>query len=124
MFTRARAAALLAGIALALLVMPLLDYLVGHDPRLVWPATCAAYATAGAAFGIAAPRDGWRLGPFLSACWYALLPAACLLAGELPVDVRAELRELAGHALVLVAASLGAEAGAIFGRRQRAAAGD
>lgn len=118
MFTRARAVALLMGIVMALVVVPLLDYIIGYDPRLIWPTTCTVYAVAGAFFGIASPGDGWRLGPFLSACWYALLPAACFLAGEVPIDARRELQELAGHAFVLVAACLGAEMGAIIGRRR------
>ncbi|HLL73853.1 MAG TPA: hypothetical protein VK421_01040 [Pyrinomonadaceae bacterium] len=89
-----------------------------------------AYAIVGAVLGFFWPGRGWRLGAWLFAAWLPLLVLAVLFGdGPLlgPAGWRGLLQDLAAYSLPLVAGCLGAEVGAIIGRRrgrQTAAAKD
>lgn len=96
---------------------------LGDESPLALPVGLAAYAACGAAFGYLRPDGGWRWGVCLFAVWLPMTLLAVFLGGELllggGVDWRGNLRDLAGYALLLVAACLGAEAGA-FARLRHA----
>lgn len=112
---RFRAIAILTGVALIFVVLPL-DFALGAESRLLWPTTWAVYAAVGAAAGFIRPNEGWRHGLCLAAPWLSLLPLMFLFSDGSPTDTSRELKELAGHLMVLVAACLGAEVGAIIKR--------
>lgn len=118
---RARATAILAGVALPFVVFLPLNFVLGFESPLLWPMTVMAYALAGAALGFFWPRQRWRLGVWLFAVWPPLLVLAALFSdGPLlgPAGWKGLLQDLAAYSLMLVASCLGAEAGAVIGRRQ------
>lgn len=85
----------------------------------------AAFGVAGVAAGYLWPGKGWRLGLPLVAFWFLMFLGSVLLALDAVTwDAGRELGGLVVHAMIVVAACLGAEVGAIVGRRQgrRAAA--
>lgn len=120
-YMRARALAILAGIAMPFVVFLPLTLVMGSDSPRVWLVTAAAYGAAGATLGFFWPQQGWRLGVLLFAAWPALLVLALLFSdGPLigPTGWRGLLQDLAAYSSLLVASCLGAEGGAIVGRRR------
>lgn len=78
-----------------------------------------AFGVAGAAAGFVWPRRGWRLGPPLVALWFLMALCSILLALDaVNWEAGGDLRDLLLHAMIVVAACLGAEVGAIAGRRR------
>lgn len=88
-----------------------------HSPLLV-PLDVAVYGVAGVIFGFLWPSVGWRLGLYIFAIWPPVLLFSVFLAGEVPWNMRAELRGLLGYLLMLIAGCLGAELGAHIARRK------
>ena len=118
---RARATAILAGVAMLGVAFLPLGFVLGFESPSLWPATWAAYAVAGAALGFLWPQWGWRLGAWLSAVWLPLLALALLFSdGPLlgPASWKGLLQDAAAYSLILVASCLGAELGALIGRRR------
>ncbi|HEY9283012.1 MAG TPA: hypothetical protein VIP46_06125 [Pyrinomonadaceae bacterium] len=118
---RARAVAILVSLAMPFAAFLPLDYMLGGESSVLWPATWAAYAAVAAILGFIWPEPGWRLGAWLFAAWPLLLVLAALFSdGPLvgPAGWKGLLQDLAAYSLMLVAACLGAEIGAIIKRRQ------
>lgn len=112
-----RLSAFALGLGLALLVPTILIVLLEHESRLFIPAIIAIYGVNGAVLGFIYSSAGWRLGLWLVACWFLILLLSLLFAVDNVVwNTKRELQGLIGHLLVLVAACLGAEVGAIIRR--------
>lgn len=116
-----RMLAVLMGVALFFVLPLALGYIFGDETPLMLPAHLAAYGVCALIFGLLWPEAGWRLGLYMMAVWPPMLLFAFFLGGEWLTRGRltGALQDLLEFLLVLVAACLGAEAGAIVGRRRQ-----
>lgn len=109
--------AFLVGAALFVVLVPFNNPHVSEG--LLVFVDAGAFGVAGAAAGFVWPRRGWRLGPPLVAFWFLMALCGILLALDaVNWEAGGDLRGLLLHAMIVVAACLGAEVGAIVGRRQ------
>jgi len=81
------------------------------------PLLITAYGISGVGLGFFWPNIGWRLGLYLFAIWPPVLLFSVFLAGEVPWNIRAELRSLFGYCLILIAACIGGWVGSVIGRQ-------
>jgi hypothetical protein len=112
-----RALAFFVGAILFFFLPAALSVLLGNDTSLMLPLLITAYGASGVALGFFWPNIGWRLGLYLFAIWPPVLLFSVFLAGEVPWNLRAELRSLVGYFLILIAACLGGLVGSLIGRR-------
>lgn len=75
----------------------------------------ASYALAGAALGVALPKDGWRWGVWLASPLWLLTLLSLSFAGGVQVFLQKDVPALIAAAL---AATAGAQAGARLSRRK------
>lgn len=109
-----RLKAFVAGIMLLFVLAPL--GLLGDDSWLVMPIIIISYGIGGIILGYISVNGGWRLGLWLVAFWFLMFPIHILLAYPVPWDTKRDLQALLGHAMIIVAACLGTEIGAVIKR--------
>ena len=116
---RARILAVIVGIALFLFVAFMSDLWSQTSSLLLFTFFVATYGVVGFVLGLIWPSSGWRLGLYLFAVWLPVLFFAVFLsAGKgIPFYWRAELLDLLGYFLILVAACVGGWLGSILARR-------
>ena len=121
---RRKALAVFVGTALFFILPITIGSLLGDNTPLYLPLLVAPYGMSGAFLGFLWPDVGWRLGLWLSAIWPPMLLFMLFLGGDAlmkeHVDLKGTVRDLLGYLMIMIAACLGAEVGAIIRRRRRA----
>ncbi|MGI9067728.1 MAG: hypothetical protein ACR2HX_15185 [Pyrinomonadaceae bacterium] len=115
---RARALAVLVGVALFFFEAAVPALLLGDSSPLLVPIDVAVYGVSGVVFGFVWPDGGWRLGLYLFAIWPPMLLFMLFLSIEQPSDWKREARNLFGYLLILIAACIGAQIGTLIRRRR------
>jgi hypothetical protein len=113
-----RLKAFAAGVVLNLFVLGALMLLLDPESSLVMPAMVVTYGISGVILGYLSVNGDWRLGLWLVAFSFLMLPFHILFADPVNWDSHRELKGLLGHALIVIAACLGAEIGAIINRKR------
>lgn len=114
-----RILAVLLGGAVFFFVPATVSVLLGNESRLMLPTLISTYAASGIGLGLLWPNVGWRLGLYLFAVWPPALLFSIFLAGEIPWNVRTELRSLFGYFLMLLAGCAGGFLGTVVRQRFR-----
>ncbi|MBA2606202.1 MAG: hypothetical protein H0U96_04955 [Acidobacteria bacterium] len=113
-----RLKAFVAGVVLNLFVLGPLVLLLDSESSLVMPAMIITYGISGVILGYLLVNADWRLGLWLVAFSFLMLPFHILFADPVNWDWNRELKGLLAHALIVVAACLGTEIGAIIKRNR------
>ncbi|HBB88294.1 MAG TPA: hypothetical protein DC047_11820 [Blastocatellia bacterium] len=112
-----RVTALLAGVALALAVIFLFEFLFGRDSQLMIPVLISTYGIVGAILGFRFPDKGWRLGIWLVAFWLVLFVGNAFFVGAaVPWQLSRENKSLLEHAMIIVSAFAGVWLGSLVKR--------
>lgn len=114
---RAKAVAVLLGIALFFTLPLVVGFILGDDTPLFLPLLITSYGVSGLILGFTWPDMSWRLGLWLYLIWPAMLLFMFFLSAEQPSDWKRESRDLFGFFLILIAACLGARLGAFIRQR-------
>lgn len=96
----------------------LLIYMLNPDSPLITPLMIISYGIVGVILGYLSENGDWRLGLWLVAFSFLMLPFHILFADPVNWDWERELKGLLSHALIIIAACLGAEIGAIIKRNR------
>ena len=121
--SRPKAVAITLGAALFFILPITISFLLGDNTPLYLPLLVAPYALSGAVLGYLWPHMSWRLGLWLLAVWPPMLLFAVFLSADVPWSVKGalkDLHDLLGYSMILIAACLGAEVGAIIKRHRPA----
>ncbi len=113
-----RLKAFLTGVVINFVVLAPLGLLLDPESSLIMPAIIISYGIAGIILGYLSVNGDWRLGLWLVAFGFLMLPFHILFADPVNWDWNRELKGLLAHALIVVAACLGAEIGAIIKRNR------
>ncbi len=110
--------AFVVGVVLNFVVLAPLGLLLDPESSLIMPTIIISYGISGTILGYLSVNGDWRLGLWLVAFGFLILPFHILFAGPVSRDLERESKGLLGHAMIVVAACLGAEIGAVIKRNR------